>query len=331
MGPPYNRAAAPGTQNVRSDNVKGESWVDVRKLPPLRGQIFFVTDEPKPDAVNVLDDHDMEQLDKIVSEYWGKLVRYADLGRKVDFEYNGYADYRYTKEHNYDLSERRANAVAKYLEDKLGAFSSYRATVKGRGIDYNGIDRPPDSKALMQYRRVDIVADSPDLPPPPKPEAPGEQLSQTWKARLVRSFSTGYGVWAGDVFQIEIVDLTNNIAMLFKYVGIGLGASVKGTPGGSADKSAWVNFSTIMKTNVMDFEGGAVHASGQAQVSGGLSSDNVKLYGPEAHRPGDAPINLEWSGWNDWGSKGAGIGVMMSFGGISPDPPQQKPYPAPGD
>lgn len=30
----------------------------------------------------------------------------------------------------------------------------------------------------------------------------------------------------------------------------------------------------------------------------------------------------------DWGGRGAGVGGLFTGGGISPDPPQQKPYPA---
>ena len=198
------------------------------------------------------------------------------------------------------------------------------------GIDYSGIGQPPNSAALQQYRRVDIIADPADLPSAPPAAKPSELLSIEWKARLVRSGSGGFGVWVTDVFQIEIVDLTNYVAMLFLYAGVGVGASIKGTPGTSLDKSAWVNFRTTKEINVMDFEGGACHVSGQAQASGGGSFDEVKLYGPEAHR-GVAPVPLEWSGFSDWGSKGVGVGAMVTAGGISPHPPTQKPYPAPGD
>jgi hypothetical protein len=91
-----------------------------------------------------------------------------------------------------------------------------------------------------------------------------------------------------------------------------------------------VFFNTMLAMNVMDFEGGAVHASGHAKLSGGVSSDNVKLYGPEAHR-GNAPASLEWIGSSKWGSIGAGVGVQITVGGINPDPPTQKPYTAPVD
>ena len=324
MAPPEKRAVAPGAQPVRADSVKDKSWVDPRKSP-LIGRIFFTTDKAD------LGPEEMAELDKIHDAYYAKLVRYRDLGKLLDFEYNGYADYRPTSKHqdNYDLSAKRANAVKSYLETRLSGYSCYRGTATGRGIDYHGMGLPPDSEKLKVFRRVDITAPSPEIPQP-KRETPGEALSSKWKARLVRAAAGGASVVVLDVFQIEIVDLTNNQAMCFKYVGVGLGLSLKGTPGFNADKSKWTFFNTMLPMNVMDFEGGAVHASGQGQVSVGVSSDNVKLYGPEAHR-GDAPASLQWLGFNDWGSRAAGVGVMITAGGISPDPPQQKPYPAPGD
>jgi len=329
MSPPDKRSVGPGAQPMRVDSVKDMSWVDTSKAP-LIGRIFFVT------ARADLYDNDMAELNKIFLAYHAKLVRYSDLGKRLDFEINGYADRRHTKEYNYQLSENRANAVANYLATQLSAYSAYRATVRGRGIDYNSLSEPANSTALARFRRVDIIAESPDTPQP-KQEKPGELLSQDWKARLVKGVSAGAGPVAIDVFQIEIVDLTNNIAMLYKYTGLGVGWSIKGLPGFNADKSNWVKFRTTLKINVMDFQGAAVHASGQAQgqvppggISAGVSSDNVKLYGPERHR-GAAPVSLEWIGLSDWNSKAAGVGVMISYGGIEPDPPTQKPYPAPGD
>jgi outer membrane protein OmpA-like peptidoglycan-associated protein len=322
MATQNQRAAAPGIQIVRIDNVKAASWVEMRRSPPLIGQIFFSTDNA------TLDFDDMRLLDTIVDAYHPKLIRYGDIGKRVNFEYLGYADYRHTKEHNYALSQSRADVVSNHLSHRLRAYSAYGSGARGLGIDYRGIDRSANSKELQAYRRVDIIADPVDIPPPPKQEQPGEALSDKWRARLIRSAAAGYGVVALDVFQIEIADCTNNIAMTFKYVGIGLGASIKGTPGFNADKSNWFNFTTTRKINVMDFGGGAIHLSGQAQVSGGGSIDELKLYGPEAHR-GAARVSLEWYGLTPWGGKGAGVGAIITGGGISPDPPQQKAYPAP--
>lgn len=324
MAPPEKRAVAPGKQTVRVDNVKDRSWIEPRKAP-LIGRVFFVTDKAE------LGSEEMAELDKIPDAYHAKLIRYQDLGKRLSFECNGYADHRSTNKHkdNYDLSAKRAAAVKDYLDARLAGYSSYVATASGRGIDYHGIGLQ-DSDQLKAFRRVDIIAESPDIPQPKREEEKKELLSTKWKARLLKAAAAGASVVAFDVFKMEIVDLTNNIAMRFKYIGVGLGVSVKGTPGFNADKSKWVFFNTTLKMNIMEFEGGAVHVAGQGQVSAGVSSDNVKLYGPEAHR-GNAPVSLEWIGFSDLGSLGAGVGIMLTAGGIDYEPRHQKPYPPPGD
>jgi hypothetical protein len=326
MAPPEKRVVAPGVQPVRTDNVKAQSWVNVRRNSRLIGQIFFATDNA------TLDFKDMALLDTVVLEYEPKVKRYNDLGRRVYFEYDGYADYRATPAHNYELSQKRADAVANHIGDaaRLGQYTiSYAYASRGRGIDYRGIDRPADSTELAEYRRVDIIAEPVDIPQP-KPNIPGDLLSSKWKARLVRGGSGGYGPATLDAFDVEFVDTTNNIALTYKYSGVGLGVSPKGMPGFNAEKSSWVTFSTVLKISLMDFEGGAVHLGGQAQVSAGASIDELKLYGPEAHR-GTPRFSLEWIGVSKPWDKGAGIGAMLTLGGLSVDPPGQKPYPAPGD
>jgi outer membrane protein OmpA-like peptidoglycan-associated protein len=125
MAPPEKRAIAPGTQPVRVDNIKAQSWADVHRSPPLVGQVFFVTNG------SALDFEDMKVLDTLVDAYHAKLVRATQIGTTVQFAYYGYADYRYTKEHNYGLSQDRANAVRSHLDQRLAAYSSYGAKAKG--------------------------------------------------------------------------------------------------------------------------------------------------------------------------------------------------------
>jgi hypothetical protein len=280
----------------------------------------------------------MEQLDIIDREYRPKLNK--DPKRWVYFTYVGYADYRYgdpnkSVQYNRELSQKRSDAVAKHLGDpmRLGGFPNYAAESKGYGIDYHGLGRPATSKDLEDYRRVDILADPVDDPqwkPPPK----DEQLSTKWKARMFKSvgFSPpGPVPWQFDVFSIEIVDLTNNIAMTWKYKGMGFGKGPNGVFGGfSLDSSDWFNFTTNVKCNIMDFEGGAWHLSAQLQKGQGGSYDAVRLEGPAAHRPGCTTVKLEWYGVTLHDDPAAGAGVGITGGGIEPNPPGQKPYPARG-
>jgi hypothetical protein len=329
MAPPDKRAVAPGEQPIRSDNVKAKSWVNVRRHSPLIGQIFFATDN------SILDNHDMEQLDIIDREYRPKLN--VDPKRSVYFTYLGFADYRYgvpskKVEYNRELSQKRADAVGRHLGDsmRLGGFRNYVAEVKGLGIDYNGIDRPPDSKELEEYRRVDILADPVDDPqwkPPPK----DEQLSTKWKARMFKSASASppFPVpFQYEYFSLEIVDLTNNIGMTWKYKGLGLGKGWKHAYGSlSVPSSDWFFFNTNVKVNIMDFEGGAWHLSAQLQAGPGGSYDAVRLEGPEAHRPGCTAVKLQWYGITKF-DKALGAGGGLTGGGIDPNPPGQKPYPA---
>lgn len=321
-----DRAAVPGKQVVRVDNVKAKSWVNTNHgNPPLIGQIFFATDS------STLDNADMVELEKIDREYRSKLNLYQQQGKSAYFTYYGYADYRHTMAHNYDLSQKRADAVASYLgqPERLGGYKSYVVESKGLGVDYKSLGRPPASKELEDFRRVDILA-PPPMDPQPKPEVPGELKSTTWKARLKNSIGVGPPgpvPWQFDIFWLEIVDLTNNIAMMFKYKGMGFGKSFKGLPGYSAS-SGWYQFKTSLRINIMDFEGGASHLSGQLQAGIGGSHDSVRLAGPTAHK-GEPPVKLVWEGFTRW-DKAAGVGAGITFGGISPDPPGQKPYPAPG-
>jgi hypothetical protein len=321
MAPPPNRAAAPGKQEQRLDTVKASSWVDVHfKPPPLIGRIHFPTDSSK------LDDDDMAQLEKMLNPYRQKL----SLGKYVYFDYIGYCDFRAGKEYNLPLSQARADAVANYLGQplRLGDYpSNYIYTSKGRGIDYNSLKEPANSADLSYYRRVDIHADPVLDDPPPRPDPPGLAVSNTWKARLYSSIGAGPPgpiPLAADILWLEIADLENNQAMSFKYWGIGVGKSFKGLPGISAGSSDWKNFKTMLKYNVMDFEGDAAHWATQLQVGAGYSMDAITLWGKSEKRI-TPRVRLEWEGWTKF-DKAAGVGISVTAGMTLPDPKGQKPY-----
>ena len=84
-------------------------------------------------------------LDKLAADL-------KDSGKKA--EVNGYTDSTGSAEYNIDLSQRRAKAVASYLESK--GVAAKNLTVKGYGAtDFVASNDTPEGRA--QNRRVDIV------------------------------------------------------------------------------------------------------------------------------------------------------------------------------
>ena len=79
-------------------------------------------------------------------------VALKDSGKKA--EVNGYTDSTGSAEYNVDLSKRRAQAVASYLEGK--GVAAKNLTVNGYGAtDFVASNDTPEGRA--QNRRVDIV------------------------------------------------------------------------------------------------------------------------------------------------------------------------------
>ncbi len=327
MADPDNRSAAAGKQVARVDTVKGESWVIVDKTDGCIGKIYFATDSSK------LDPHDMELLQKIVDAYPQRLN--SDPQKPISFMYNGYADYRYTTAHNDKLSQERAQAVADFVGDqaRLGAYPNYAPEVRGMGVDYNvDLDyeqRPTDSASLLWYRRVDILAEGIKDPPPRQEEPEATPLlSRNWKARMYNSVSGGAGIVQGDVFWMQIVDLTNKLVMNFRYQGLGYGKSVGKVPkmgklppvsgGMSGSYSDWMSFDTYVKVDIRDFEGWTMHISAQAQLFAGGSADWVILMGPHDRRNA-ARISLLFTNFTKWDSTGIGVpGAGITGGTLQP-------------
>ena len=79
-------------------------------------------------------------------------VALKDSGKKA--EINGYTDSTGSAEYNVDLSQRRANAVASYLESK--GVAAKNLTVKGYGAT-NFVATNDTAEGRAQNRRVDIV------------------------------------------------------------------------------------------------------------------------------------------------------------------------------
>lgn len=312
------RAVSPGAQIIRVDNVQARSWANVSNATSHVGQIFFATDDA------TLDDQDQEELQKIVDAYPAKLNV-----KRVPFTYYGFADYRYTKEHNYDLAQRRAQAVANFIGDRmrLGGYPNYGADVRGLGIDYRSLDLAPKSSILSVYRRVDVFAEP--IVPDPKPRQPEPGTppprSLQWRARLLGGGGGGFGAAAAEAFRVEIIDLTNKLYMHFWYKGGGVGGGWKKMPkvGGSASSASdFVDFSTSVPIRVQDFEGFARHTGAQLQLSVGGSIDILSPLGP-AHCGADG-ITLKWSGFTLI-DPSVGIGALTTIGVLTPT--QATPWP----
>lgn len=334
MGEPGDRAAGPGAQPVRVDNIKLKSQVTLPAIQGrLVGRIYFKTDDA------TLDNGDMEQLEKLVSPYQGEMSAYPK--KQVNFSYYGVADYRYgdpaqAEAYNRKLSQKRADAVAIYLgqPERLGQpdHPNYYAESKGLGIDWTGKGEPATSEAQAPFRRVDIWADPltpyEERPPAEKPTA---KTSTKWKARIVSSLGGGPPgniPLQVDLLYLEVVDLTNTIAMTFRYTGLGIGKSFKGLPGYSASKSSWFNFKTMLPYSVMDFEGDAAHLSGQGQLRAGYSYDAITLWGRSGKRF-QPRVRLEWEGFSNLDNDAAGLGASVTAGMTLPK--SNEPYAAPTD
>jgi outer membrane protein OmpA-like peptidoglycan-associated protein len=282
--------------------AQGPTWVNVHSPTGLIGQVFFVTDESS------LDDQDFEELQEIIDRYPPLLNI-----KRVIFSFHGFADHRFTKEHNQRLSEARAKNVKDFIEQGLFKHPSYVPEVRGFGIHPESKFFPPTSEALAGFRRVDIHAEpiskSRPRPTPRKPDKP-RIPSLRWKARILSSLAADHTLGV-DTFRMQIVDLDNNISMVFRYTGISVSA---GLPLSASASSEFVEFETSQPIRIRNFEGFARHTSAQLQPAGGISTDFVHLLGPW-HCCGADSVYLEFTGVSRFG-EGFGVGAGTSIGGF---------------
>jgi len=115
------------------------------------------------------------QIDRteILPEFDLDIVKVADFMKAHPTStavIEGYTDNVGTEEHNLDLSQRRAESVVKYLEDKLGIDPS-RLSAKGYGMS-NPIADNSTEAGKQQNRRIqaviDCVMEKNFVPPPVK-------------------------------------------------------------------------------------------------------------------------------------------------------------------
>jgi hypothetical protein len=310
---PTDRFVAPGTQVVGGDSVQGVSWVNVDDAHGRIGQIFFPTD------VATLDDLDMAELEKLVSSYDRKLRQ-----KRVGFFFAGYADPRYTLEHNASLSEQRAQAVAGYVGDqaRLGGLSNYGAGVKGLGVDFQSTGLALDAATLAPYRRVDIWAEPVNNPTPnpiPTPQPiPRKPLNKhtEWIARMTAGAGASIGA-AVEMFGFDIHDADNEFKMQYTYKGVGGGAGLKKLPISlSGAPSDWQPITTSIPITILDFEGFASHLAIAVQVVVGPGLDMLFLSGP-ADKCGAERIRVSFFGFSTW-SAVLSIGATGTIGALQP-------------
>jgi hypothetical protein len=165
------------------DKYQLTSWFDpsgYHKGRPLQfpegwliGMIYFATDETSLDA------GDTRALDYLYMAYAPQL-----LGSQPQrFTMIGYADYRYTEQHNQQLGTFRASSVQAYLSRKFQSFRSFSSDARSRGAHFATRSSIPD--ILAGDRRVDIFAPFRINPPtivlPPRVVSGGYTGTLIWE------------------------------------------------------------------------------------------------------------------------------------------------------
>jgi outer membrane protein OmpA-like peptidoglycan-associated protein len=147
MGGVLGGSVLPGTRGAKSDPKMQKSssylgWPPAGSTRSTVAQVFFAFDDFQ------LDSGDMRALDKVA----GLIQVLTGLGDEVRVCCEGYADVRGKESYNTGLSERRADAVRKYLVTQLPAMVSLMS-VQPFGEAQSHLS-PAD---WARDRRVDVV------------------------------------------------------------------------------------------------------------------------------------------------------------------------------
>ena len=287
----------------------------------LAAQIYFATDQSNLDA------SDKNVLLQVYNYYSHLLAGPAlRIERpRVQFRFIGYADYRGGERRNLNLSSKRAETVAEYFSPlkNLPNFS--------QGIVAMGESEQPQtvtpgsgsiSAQLNRYRRVDVLA-KPVLTKvsnPPTLPANVPTGSRYWAIRLVDSAGFSAGLAGAYTARLEIVDMTHQMAMIFRFNAIG--ASKGLNIGASIDSSDWKYVTAHQHLTFDDFVGHADHIGESVAYLYGYSVDRFVLHGP-LNKGGS--VYLKFAAW----------GRALSFGidveGHGSLSKALGPYPAPSD
>jgi outer membrane protein OmpA-like peptidoglycan-associated protein len=144
FGEPAGAGSSPGSVDR---TTQGVSKVDVHEPHGLLGQIFF------PTEVSSLDSNDMAELDKLVSGYLPKLNA---AKRPKELFFHGFADHRFTREHNLNLSEERAETVRTFVKERFFDHPMFASRILGSGVHPESAAAGSTAADLIPFRRVDI-------------------------------------------------------------------------------------------------------------------------------------------------------------------------------
>jgi len=267
------------------------------------------------------------------------------LRAPVRFLVWGTADWR--RADNDSLAQERARSVRRWLDTNIGDCAAidedlgepgpgegapgvmehgtecrpspwYQADSQGRGV----AGTPRDGltpEELNEFRAAHVlavmgrVAISEEIRrPPPDPLPP--LRSTHFKIRILQSFGGDVPLipsLSGNYAAMEIVDTTNNMRLIFEYIGWGAGWSFM--PVNASRTSAWQAFTTTAQLNLIDFEGPVLHTSAGIAFRRGATVDTFRLFGPAMN--GADSIYLVFSG--TWEEAVAG-GFGADFGGLEP-------------
>ena len=167
--------------------------------------------------------------------------------------------------YNQRLSEVRVYRVAEFLMSKgIDVNQMQLHAVGAAGKEEHALDEERDrAVSLVVHPRAKVD------PPPPKHVPPKPKTSRQFKIALLGELSVtallkripklGPTV---DVIFFQIWDTTNNLASIYMYYAIGLGASLKVLPWHSATKHGpWNEFRTSVDMSSSQFGGWASYFS----------------------------------------------------------------------
>lgn len=255
----------------------------------LIAQIHFKYGSPSLDA------NDRAVLDWLVTEY----ARYL-LAHKMNLQIVGHADSRGSVRCNQQLALRRATAVKRYLDARLGHYRLYSSVVRSEG------EKDPSGKHGFD-RRVDVFSSW--VPPkPPMVLTPVRvtgvyrgRLSKKFKFRVLIGAGVGIGPLAGQVISIQIKNSRTGATATYTYTGAGSGFAI-----GISRPTAWEEKTIPYMLDVGDFVGSGKVTAVSAGVKAGVL---FTFSGPKDRKKSSKDIDLTFNGWDlNIGFQGDAVG-----------------------
>jgi hypothetical protein len=183
------------------------------------------------------------------------------LGKNARIFLQGSASSTGTAAHNLDLSRRRANNVASYLQ-KRGVLAS-RIQIDAVGESLASLRTPENA----QDRAVSLLAaplfqppPAPGPTPPVPPSAPVTPTATTFEIRMLGGLSGGIGILAIDQLFFEIVDRAHAVTSIYVYSAFGGGRGA--LPLSATLRGPFNTFSTSGAMSTDEFGGPARFTTG---------------------------------------------------------------------